>query len=196
MATDPEQRTWVIPVIQDGYGGRYEEDSFDYPSSAEPVGPGPTEEPPPAADDALASDAAPEPPSEADERPGPSGSNSLGQLVAARRGLVLAVLAGLLAVSGVGVSLSMVSDAVSDPGPGSAVQVPAPTPPAEQAPAPSAPPSSPADASSVPGGTASSAPSRTGQTPGAGTGARDEGEGRDDGLEGQEREDGGRSGDG
>ncbi|MFF4361631.1 hypothetical protein [Streptomyces sp. NPDC001604] len=193
MASDHVERTQVIPTTEQGYGGRYEEDSFDYPSAV-PVDRSRVEEAPPMGHDALPS-SGPEPESETEEKSAAAGPRSLGQLAVARRGLVLSVAAGLLALGGFGAALSMVSDTVSsDPSPGGTAQVSSPTSPAAQPPAPSAPASSPVDTGAIPGGTVPAAPSPTSAATSAG--APGQGDHQEDGQDDQEREDGDRSGDG
>ncbi|GGZ40639.1 hypothetical protein [Streptomyces bluensis] len=147
MATDPVRRTPVDPEMEAAYGGRYEEDSFDYPSSA-PARPVVVVEPPASRD--RAKESASEPRSA--EQP-KAGRGVLGQLVAVRRNVLLAVAASLIVAGGLGVGLSVIGDTVSsDPAPGGADQVSAPRTPT---PPPSVPGASTPVSDPTSGGTAS-----------------------------------------
>ncbi|MFF7189795.1 hypothetical protein ACFZAR_32235 [Streptomyces sp. NPDC008222] len=194
MASDPAHRTQTMPATDEGYGGRYEEDSFDYPSAA-PAAPGLGEEVPAERDALPSSEPQAGSESKAEETSPATGLRGLGELAAARRGLLLSVAAGLLALGGFGTALSMVSDTVSsDPSPGSTAQVSSPTSPVAQPPAPSQAASSPTDAGALPGGTSPTSPSPTGAVTSAA--APGTGDHQEDGQDDQEREDGDRSGDG
>ncbi|MFJ9729626.1 hypothetical protein ACIRP3_43615 [Streptomyces sp. NPDC101209] len=186
MASDPTHRTHVMPAAEQGYGGRYAEDAIDYPS-APPRSPEMGEEAPAGRETRPSPE--PEPETETAKRSAAAGMRNLGQLAAARRGLVLSAVAGLLALGSLGAALSMVSDTVSsDPSPGGTAAVFSPTSPAAQPPAASGPASSPADAGSLPADTVPATPTHTA--------APSDGDHQEGGGDDQEREDGDRSGDG
>ncbi|GAA2494089.1 hypothetical protein [Streptomyces longisporus] len=175
----------VLGQAEAGYGGRFDEDAFDYPSSA--------------AWDARPGDASQRdrvdtavPVDEPDTAVRAHGRGHTRepagwqQLVTRRRPL-LAVAAALVVMGGFGFALSAVSDTVtSDPAPGGTAQVSAPRSPTEQP--------------QVPGETAPAPPSGTGAevlpTPTGSTSAiSDRRDDKTGGQEDQQREDGDRSGD-
>ncbi|MCG7209400.1 hypothetical protein [Streptomyces arenae] len=183
--TDAEETTILDPVSRapapGGYGGRFAEDAFDYPSSTAHsfcADPAPTDTGEPSA-----------------ARPVPAGHRSpRGRAVrsadgwrqAARRPRsVLTAAAALVVLGGFGLALSTVSDTVtSPPAPGSTVQVPVPKPPATQSLSPTAP------ATAAPPGDAPSptaAPTQTSLPPGTG---QDPDRSDEHGREDQGREDG------
>lgn len=181
MATDRVRVSSADPQTEAGYGGRYEEDSFDYPAPmpgtsgarrvAEP--PAPADVPPPPESQVPAGE-------ETDAARG-----SLGRFVTGRRGLLLPVAAGLVILVGLGAVLSRTGDTGSStPGPGGTAQVSAPRSPAQLPSEPSAAASPPASAGGGAGLPVATPPQ---------TGLNDD---EDGGQEDQGREDGARSGDG
>lgn len=133
----------------ESYGGRFDEDAFDYP--VPPASP--TDEAPVAADFAGPSHEANE---ERRSRRGRSREPAGRPWGAARHVRALAAAAVLLVLGGFGFALSAVSDTVSsDPDPGGTAQVPAPRSPTAQPPPPgTAPPAeepvAPAPSASAP----------------------------------------------
>ncbi|MCH5677809.1 hypothetical protein [Streptomyces gilvus] len=179
--TDAEH-TAILDAVQGaptpgGYGDRFAEDAFDYPSSSAhswSAGPAPT----------GAEEAGAEPQGPAAVPPGPTAravrrSDGWRQ-AAVRHRSVLTATAALVVVGGFTLALSTVDDTVtSPPGPGGTVQVPVPKSPTVQ------PFSPPAPATTEPPGDAAS-PAATPTQKGvpAGTGEqrdRGEGKGREDG---------------
>ena len=179
------ETTAVLGRAEAGYGARFDEDAFDYPS--------------PAAWDARSGDEsqrdsvdtagpADEPDTAGRAHGGGHARETSGwQQPATRRRPLLAVAAALVVLGGFGFALSAVSDTVtSDPTPGGTAQVSAPTSPTGQPP--------------LPGVTVSATPPGTGAevlpTPTGSTSATSERrEDKHGGQEDQQREDGDRSGD-
>ncbi|MCX5555364.1 hypothetical protein [Streptomyces sp. NBC_00038] len=179
-----------------GYGARYAEDSFDYPSPAPsqswavgvpPPGPGQDDNP------ATESDSA----DGGQRRAGPVGARSAGrwQQLAVRRRPALSAAAALVVMGGFGLALSVVSDTVSsNPVPGGAdgtAQVSAPKSPAAPSPPSEATASAPPPAGSGAGAAPTASALPTGLPPG--TGERRDDEGGGDGREDHGREDGDRA---
>ncbi|MFE2470560.1 hypothetical protein ACFXA6_35250, partial [Streptomyces mirabilis] len=105
--TDTEA-TAVLPAGSQGvYGDRYEEDSFDYPSSAESRSPGEPKDG--HADDAAAGS------STTGKRASRAADTGLWQQVAGRHRTSLLALAVVILVGGFVFALSIVSDTVSAP---------------------------------------------------------------------------------
>ncbi|MFB8128771.1 hypothetical protein [Streptomyces mirabilis] len=106
--TDTEA-TAVLPAGSQGaYGDRYEEDSFDYPSSAESRSPGEPK-------DGHADDAAAAGSSTTGQRASRAADTGLWQQVAGRHRTPLLALAVVILVGGFVFALSIVSDTVSTP---------------------------------------------------------------------------------
>lgn len=182
------EATAVLGRAEAGYGARFDEDAFDYPS--------------PAAWDARSGDESQRDPVDTtvpvDEPDTAGRAHGRGhareapgwrQLVARRRPL-LAVAATLVVTGGFGFALSAVSDTVtSDPAPGGTAQVSAPKSPTER-------PQSPGVTASAtpPGSGAAVLPTPTGSTSATSDRRADE-HGGGGGQEDQQREDGDRSGD-
>lgn len=182
---EPIPETAVLGQGEAGYGARFDEDAFDYPSpgASHPwSGQGPRLDP---VDTAVP----------VDELDGAGRAHGPGHVreapgwpqLAARRSPLLAVAAALVVMGGFGFALLAVSDTVtSDPTPGATAQVSVPKSPTERP--------------RLPGVTASATPPGIGAevlpTPTGSTSATSDR--RDDehgGQEDQQREDGDRSGD-
>ncbi|MFJ9904311.1 hypothetical protein ACIRVK_15685 [Streptomyces sp. NPDC101152] len=128
MPTDPDRRRGQSSREEDGYGGRFDEDAFDYPTTPPATEPWSAAETPPRVE-----------PDESVPRSGESGGSgepSGRKRAALRHGPllpyrpVLAVAAALVALGGFGFALSAVSSTVtSDPRPAGTAKVPAPKPP-------------------------------------------------------------------
>ncbi|MFJ9712706.1 hypothetical protein [Streptomyces sp. NPDC101234] len=168
-----------------GYGGRFAEDAFDYPSSTAhswSADPAPTE----------TGEPGPEPQGTADRRDRKRGTERSAdnwRQAAGRPRSVLTVAAVLVLLGGFGLALSTVSDTVtSPPVPGSTVQVSVPKPSATQSLSPTASFTAvrPGDAASP-----TVAPTQSGLPPGTG---EDRDRGDEHGREDQGREDGDNAG--
>ncbi|WP_406731641.1 hypothetical protein [Streptomyces sp. NBC_01794] len=180
----------AVGAAEYGYGARYAEDSFDYPSPAPEQSWSAGAQPPDIAqpDSSAESDGVDGGQRRADR----AGAHPAGRWrqVTVRRRPALLVAAVLVAMGGVGIALSIVSDTLSStpvPGaPGDTAQVSAPKSPT----APSSPPDATASASSPESGGSGAAPAPTGTSlpPGA-AGQRDDERGEDQRDE-HEREDG------
>ncbi|SES31103.1 hypothetical protein SAMN04487983_10425 [Streptomyces sp. yr375] len=164
-----------------GYGDRFAEDAFDYPSSAARSE---------SADPALTGAGEPvaEPQASAGQQ-GPRGravrSADGWREAAVRHRSVLTGVAALVVLGGFGLALSTVSDTVtSPPSPGGTAQVSVPKSPTTQpvSPAPPATTEPPGDAVSP-----ATTPTQTSLSPGTG---EDRDRGEEHGREDQEREDG------
>ncbi|MEW2306773.1 hypothetical protein AB0958_43770 [Streptomyces sp. NPDC006655] len=182
--TDTEETTILEPVsdapVPGGYGDRFAEDAYDYPSStAHSFGADP------AATDTGEPSAAPPVPAGRRSPRGRAVRSADGWRQAARRPRsVLTAAAALVVLGGFGLALSTVSDTVtSPPSPGSTVQVSVPKPPATQSLSPTAPTAEPpGDAASL-----TAAPTLTSLPPDTG---QDRERSDEHGREDQRREDG------
>ncbi|MGI3222644.1 hypothetical protein ACRJ4B_00170 [Streptomyces sp. GTA36] len=193
----------ALGSAEGGYGDRYAEDSFDYPDRPSPPSAqswSAGEQPPDIVPGVGPADEESGTAEMRQRRAGGDRTRPAGrwQQVAARRRPAMMAAAALVAMSGFGVALSMVSDTVSSDsvpsGWGGTAQVSAPKSPIE----PSLPPdatasASPPAAGGVGGDGASVAPSPTGLLP---SGERGDDEHAEDGREDREREDGDRADDG
>jgi hypothetical protein len=202
MPTEPEhaspsfsddQKTAILDAVPSapapvGYGDRFAEDAFDYPSPPTTQDWSAAAAPAPETT-ASATAAAPQPSQVRGSGHGGARGVSGWQQAAVRHGSVLMAAAAVLLLGGFGFALSTVSDTVSsDPTPGGTAQVSAPTSPTGQP----LPPDAPATAEPGTGAGASAAPTPASPLPGTG---EDRGHDEEHGPNEPGREDGDDAGD-
>ncbi|MEU2743397.1 hypothetical protein ABZ656_51200 [Streptomyces sp. NPDC007095] len=197
MPTEPEhasasfaddQKTAILDAVPSapapvGYGDRFAEDAFDYPSSAAQDWSAKAAPAPEAIASATAAAPQPVPQARRTGHGGARGANGW-QQAAVRHRSALTAAAAVLLLGGFGFALSTVSDTVSsDPTPGSTAQVSAPKSPTGQP----LPPDASATAEPGTGAGASAAPTPASPLPGTG---EDRGRDQEHGPNEPGREDG------